>query len=86
MSRTIDVLRLVILEGMTPALVGIVAGAVAALGSAKILEKVVFGVSASDPLTLAFVASTLALVALLASLLPAYRASQLDPLTVLRSN
>jgi putative ABC transport system permease protein len=46
----------------------------------------VFGVSASDPLTLAIVASMLASVALIASLLPAYRASRLDPLTVLRDN
>ena len=43
-----------------------------------------FGVSASDPLTLAVVAGLLALVALLASLVPAYRAARLDPLTVLR--
>ena len=71
---------------MTPAIVGIAAGAVAALGSARILEKLVFGVSASDPLTLAAVAGALALVALVASLVPAYRASRLDPLNVLRSN
>ena len=81
-----DVVRLVVVEGMTPAIVGIAAGAVAALGSARILEKLVFGVSASDPLTLAAVAGALALVALVASLVPAYRASRLDPLNVLRSN
>jgi putative ABC transport system permease protein len=85
-ARTADVLRLVVLEGMTPALIGIAAGGVAAIASAQILEKLVFGVSASDPLTLAVVAVTLALVALLASLVPAYRASRLDPLTVLRAD
>ena len=47
-------------------------------------EKLVFGISASDPLTLTIVGSTLALVALLASLLPAYRAARLDPLVALR--
>jgi putative ABC transport system permease protein len=46
----------------------------------------VFWVSASDPLTLAIVAGMLAIVALIASLVPAYRASRLDPLTVLRDN
>jgi len=46
----------------------------------------VFGVSASDPLTLAVVAATLAFVALLASMVPAYRASRVDPLAVLRAN
>jgi len=80
------VVRLVVVEGMTPALIGIAAGAMAALGSARILEKLVFGVSPSDPLTLAAVAGTLAIVALVASLVPAYRASKLDPLKVLRAN
>jgi putative ABC transport system permease protein len=79
-----DVLRLVVIEGMTPTLIGIAAGILGALASARILAKLVFGVSASDPLTLALVATTLAQVALAASLVPAYRASRLDPLTVLR--
>ena len=69
---------------MTPALIGIAAGAVAALASARLLEKLVFGVSASDPLTLAAVAGTLAFVALMASLVPAYRAARVDPLNALR--
>jgi ABC-type lipoprotein release transport system permease subunit len=43
-------------------------------------------VSATDPLTLGIVAGTLAIVALIASLVPAYRASRLDPLVVLRAN
>jgi putative ABC transport system permease protein len=85
-ARSGDVLRLVVREGMTPAIVGIAAGAVAALAAAKLLERLVFGVSATDPATLAVVAGTLALVALLASLIPAYRASRLDPLTVLRES
>jgi ABC-type lipoprotein release transport system permease subunit len=46
----------------------------------------VFGVSAWDPLTLGAVAATLAIVALMASLVPAYRASRLDPQEVLRAN
>ena len=54
-ARTADVLRLVIVEGMSPALVGIAAGTIAALASAKVMETLVFGVSASDPLTLAAV-------------------------------
>jgi putative ABC transport system permease protein len=85
-ARTADVVRLVVFEGMTPALIGIAAGALAAVASARVLEKLVFGVSATDPLTLAIVAGALALVALLASLVPAYRASRVDPLTILRAN
>ncbi len=84
-ARTGDVLRLVIVEAMSPTLVGIAAGTIAALASARVMETLVFGVSASDPLTLAAVAAILALVALIASLLPAYRALRLDPVKVLRA-
>ena len=85
-AQTADVLRLVVFEGMMPAIIGIAVGAVAALGSSRILEKLVFGVSASDPLTLAVVAGTLSIVALMASIVPAYRAARLDPLKVLRAS
>jgi putative ABC transport system permease protein len=77
---------MVIVEGMSPTLIGIAAGTIAALASARVLETLVFGVSASDPLTLGAVAATLALVALMASLVPAYRASRLDPVEVLRTD
>ena len=85
-ARSGDVVRLVVIEGMTPAVIGIGAGAVASLASGKLLQKVVFGVSASDPLTLAAVAGGLTVVSLVATLLPAYRASRVDPLIVLRGN
>ena len=85
-AQSADVVRLVIVEGMSPALVGVAAGTIAALASAKVMRTLVFGVSASDPLTLAAVAATLALVALVASVVPAYRALQLDPLKVLRAD
>jgi predicted permease len=84
-ARTSDVLRLVVVEGMLPTLVGVAAGTLAALAPARLMEALVFGVSASDPLTLAAVAATLAVVALIASLVPAYRASRLDPVKVLRA-
>jgi predicted permease len=83
-AETGDVVRLVVREGMIPAALGIAAGSVAALLASLTLERLVFGVSASDPVTLAGVAATLGLVALLASLVPAYRASRVDPATVLR--
>jgi putative ABC transport system permease protein len=84
-ARTSDVLRLVIVEGMSPALVGVAAGTIAALASARVMRTLVFGVSASDPVTLAAVGATLALVALMASLVPAYRALRLDPVKTLRA-
>jgi putative ABC transport system permease protein len=85
-AQTVDVVRLVVREGMSPALVGIVIGAGAALASAAVLESLVFGVSASDPLLLGLVAATLTLMSLAASLLPAYRAARVDPLTALRAH
>ena len=85
-ARTSDVLRLVIVEGMSPVLVGVAAGTIAALASARVMRTLVFGVSASDPVTLAAVGATLALVALIASLVPAYRALRLDPVKTLRAN
>jgi predicted permease len=81
-----DVLRLVVREGLTPTLVGVVTGVVGAVAAAQVIETLVFGVSPSDPLTLAAVAVTLVLVALMASLVPAYRALRVDPVKVLRGD
>jgi predicted permease len=85
-ARTLDVVRLVVIEGITPTVIGVAAGVGAALLSARLLEKLVFGVSAFDPLTLALVAATLLAVAVAASLVPAYRAARLDPSDVLRTD
>ena len=85
-ASTRDVVRLILIEGMSPALMGIAAGVVASFASATLLQRVVFGVNAWDPLMLTAVAASLALVAFLATLIPAYRASRVDPLTVLRGN
>ena len=67
-------------------LIGIAVGTIAAFASARVLKTLVFGVSASDPLTLAVVAATLASVALMASIMPAYRALRLDPVKALRTD
>jgi len=85
-ARSGDVVRLIIIEGMTPALIGVATGVVGALAAGKLLQKLAFGVSAWDPLTLTAVAGGLTVVALIATLVPAYRASRVDPLIVLRGN
>jgi predicted permease len=84
-ARTADVVRLVVVEAMSPTLVGIAVGALVVLAAGRALKTLVFGLSESDPVTLVLVAATLALVALLASLAPAYRASRFDPVIVLRA-
>jgi ABC-type antimicrobial peptide transport system permease subunit len=85
-ATTADVLRSVLVEGMTPAIVGIGVGILAAIGSARLLSTMVWGISASDPATLFTIAVGLALISLLASFVPAYRASRVDPAQVLRGN
>jgi putative ABC transport system permease protein len=83
-AATGDVLRLVVFEGLKPALLGIAIGVAGAFAAARALEKLVFGVKPYDPLTLAVVAGTLVAVSIAASLLPAWRAARLDPVSVLR--
>jgi predicted permease len=83
-AATGDVLRMVVVEGLKPALLGVAIGAAGALAAARALEKLVFGVKPYDPLTLAVVAATLVAVSVAASLLPAWRAARLDPVSVLR--
>ena len=85
-ARTADVVRMVVIEGLKPAVLGIAIGVAGALFAARLLERLVFGVKANDPLTLAGVALTLLAVSVAASLLPAWRASKLDPLIVLRDS
>jgi putative ABC transport system permease protein len=85
-AQSADVLRLVLGEGMPPVLIGIVTGVVGALASARVLAAFVFGVSAADARLLAATAATLVIVALVASVLPAYRALRLDPSTVLQAD
>jgi predicted permease len=84
-ARPSDVIRLVLSEGMWPTIIGIAAGTFAAVVSAQAMKSLVFGVSASDPLTFVAVGAVLAVVGLVASLVPAYRALRLDPVKALRS-
>jgi putative ABC transport system permease protein len=81
---TSDVLRMMVVEGMKPALLGIALGAAGALAAARLMTTMVYGVSASDPLTLVTVAVSLCGVALAASLLPAWRAARVNPSIALR--
>src|SRR5262249_37193330 len=79
-----DVLHLVVLEGMTPALLGMIIGWVGAFALSRVLSTLIYGVQPTDPLTFAAVSALLAIVALLATLIPAYRATKVEPIQALR--
>jgi putative ABC transport system permease protein len=79
-----DVLRLVIFEGMKPTIVGLVIGVAGALLLGRVMANLVFGVKTSDPLTFMAVSLLLMMVAFVATIVPAYRATRVDPMRTLR--
>ncbi|HKN65593.1 MAG TPA: ABC transporter permease [Gemmatimonadaceae bacterium] len=85
-ARSEDVLRLVLRQGATLALIGIVVGAAAALGLTRLITGLLYGVSATDPISFLGVMAILLVVALVASFIPARRAAKVDPMTVLRGS
>ena len=79
-----DVLRFVVGQGMAMALAGVGLGLAASLALTRVMSSLLYGVSATDPLTFAAVALLLAAVALVASYVPARRATKVDPMVALR--
>ncbi|MEY2429055.1 MAG: hypothetical protein QOJ40_1940 [Verrucomicrobiota bacterium] len=79
-----NILRLVLGEGARIAALGVVIGIAASLAITRLISTLLFGISATDPLTFVAVAVLLSAVALVASYIPARRATRVDPLVALR--
>ena len=85
-AQSPDVARLVVGEGIRVSLVGVAIGTAVALGAARYVGPLLFSVSPRDPVVFSVVALMLVVVAVVASLVPAWRASRVDPSVALRSD
>jgi putative ABC transport system permease protein len=84
-ARPADVLRLVLSKGFVLVVIGVALGVAGAVGVARFLQSQLFGISALDLPTLLAIPSAIVAIALLACLIPAWRATRVDPMVALRS-
>jgi predicted permease len=84
-AQRAQVLRLVLFDGLRPALLGLILGWAVSAGATQLLRSMLYGTGPLDPATFAAAATLLVAVAALACLIPAWRASRIDPMQALRT-
>jgi putative ABC transport system permease protein len=84
-ARRTDVLRMTVKQGLRLVSVGMLLGLAAAVLLTRVLASLLFGISATDPITFIGISLVLLAVAILASYIPALRATKVDPITALRA-
>jgi putative ABC transport system permease protein len=84
-AQTVDVLRLVVRQGMNPVILGLIIGLTGTFAVGRLLAAQLYQISPHDPFLLGAAATVLAVAALLACLLPARRATRIDPIRALRT-
>lgn len=83
-ARPLDVLKLVVRQGMMLVLIGVIVGLAGALALTRVMSSLLFGVTERDPITFVAVAALLIVVAFISCFVPAHRATRIDPLIALR--
>jgi ABC-type antimicrobial peptide transport system permease subunit len=84
-AQRTQVLRLVLMDGLRPAIFGLIFGLVVSAAATRLIQSMLYATQPLDPAIFALVSLTLLLVAALACMIPAWRASRLDPMQALRT-
>jgi ABC-type antimicrobial peptide transport system permease subunit len=85
-ARVADVLRQVVGEGIRTVAIGVALGVALAIAAGKLVEALLYGIAPRNPVVLGLVSLSLLVVAILAALVPAWRASRADPIMALRAD
>jgi putative ABC transport system permease protein len=83
-ARPVDVLKLIVQQGMILGVAGIIIGLIASFALTRVISSQLYGITATDPMTFAAISILLILVVLLACCIPALRATKVDPMTAVR--